>query len=409
MSNVSWINSGKRFTRFEGDTKIVPVVPKGIYEIDFNPMQGWSLERVQDEFTFNFKLYDISNELVDYFLDTYRVTNGNIGFLLNGYRGTGKSVMAKVICNKLDLPVVLVKSFGDNNMDLISYLSSFNFDCVFFFDEFEKQFSEKDHSILQIMDGVFNSEFRRIFLLTTNTTTINENLLSRPSRIRYVKDFTNLDHNVIKSYIKDNLDEQSKAEELFNYIDSLTIATIDIVKSIVEECNIHGVTKFLKFKNIFNVKTQNYMYSATSAEYVQHRFPQGVTVDKILDEIKRYNDLDGQRSIQDKIQAAELAGNDDLVDKLEEEYNKKYNYDAYLNSCYSLYTPVKWDKLQPGDCIALQERHMNSDYGNTVIRVDIEHKLILTKDYEGDLVAFLIKNPNASPSLFTQSSTSLLL
>ena len=45
-----------------------------------------------------------------------------------------KSVTAKVLANKFNLPVVVVKYFGDNNQQLIEFLSSFNFDCVFFFD-----------------------------------------------------------------------------------------------------------------------------------------------------------------------------------------------------------------------------------------------------------------------------------
>ena len=96
---------------------------------------------------------------------------------------------AKILANKFNLPVIVVKSFGENNTQLIEFLASFNFDCVFFFDEFEKNFSDKDSSILQIMDGVYTSEYRRIFLLTTNETNINDNLISRPSRLRYIRRF----------------------------------------------------------------------------------------------------------------------------------------------------------------------------------------------------------------------------
>ena len=61
-----------------------------------------------------------------------------------------------------------------------------NFDCIFFFDEYEKEFRE---SVLSFMDGVRNSQYRKIFLLTTNELEINNNLLGRPSRIRYVRSF----------------------------------------------------------------------------------------------------------------------------------------------------------------------------------------------------------------------------
>lgn len=55
------------------------------------------------------------------------------------------------------------------------------------------------------MDGVFNSPYRRVFLLTTNNLYVNENLIGRPSRIRYKKTFGNLQPEVVQEYLDDNL------------------------------------------------------------------------------------------------------------------------------------------------------------------------------------------------------------
>ena len=44
-----------------------------------------------------------------------------------------------------------------------------DFECIFFFDEYEKEF-EDSSDVLSFMDGVHNSETRKIFLLTTNNT-----------------------------------------------------------------------------------------------------------------------------------------------------------------------------------------------------------------------------------------------
>ena len=50
-----------------------------------------------------------------------------------------KTVVAKELCNRLQLPVILVQSMGsDTNDKLIKYLSTaIDFDCIFFFDEYE--------------------------------------------------------------------------------------------------------------------------------------------------------------------------------------------------------------------------------------------------------------------------------
>ena len=67
------------------------------------------------------------------------------------------------------------------------------------------------------MDGVFSSNCRRVFLLTTNNLHINENLLSRPSRIRYIREFGNLEEHVVRAYLKDNLKDQESTEDVIAY------------------------------------------------------------------------------------------------------------------------------------------------------------------------------------------------
>ena len=104
-----------------------------------------------------------------------------------------KTVTAKELCNHLQLPVILVQSMGDDTNDkLIKYLSTaIDFDCIFFFDEYEKEFKDSS-DVLSFMDGTYNSIYRKIFLLTTNKLNVDSNLLGRPSRIRYKKSFGNL-------------------------------------------------------------------------------------------------------------------------------------------------------------------------------------------------------------------------
>ena len=68
--------------------------------------------------------------------------------------------------------------------------------------------------------------------------TINENMVGRPSRIRYVKEFGNLDLKVVNEYLDDALQVPEARQDL---LDSLTISTIDILKTIVNEVNIHGI------------------------------------------------------------------------------------------------------------------------------------------------------------------------
>lgn len=70
---------------------------------------------------------------------------------------------------------------------------------------------------------------------------IIQEMVGRPSRIRYVKEFGNLDLKVVNEYLDDALQVPEARQDLLDFIDSLTISTIDILKTIVNEVNIHGI------------------------------------------------------------------------------------------------------------------------------------------------------------------------
>lgn len=194
-----------------------------------------------------------------------------------------KTVTAKLIANRLGLPVIICDKPYPG---LTNFLTNIEQDCVFFFDEFEKTFRVNDggnqknndedragEDLLSIMDGVFNTDNCHIFLLTTNELRINDNLLSRPSRIRYLKSYgTVMDRKILEEFIDDNLQYPEFRNEILNFVDSLTMATIDIVKTIVDEVNIHHC-HIDEFKNFFNVKEACYRYFIREKCYYNEEAP----------------------------------------------------------------------------------------------------------------------------------------
>ena len=243
----------------------------GVYrEIVVPPTGDILLERIADKFDFNFKLYGLDEKLVSHVIDTYNKQEAkhNLGVLLNGAKGTGKTVTAKYLCNRLGLPVIIVDTPSPM---LTKFISEVNHDCVFLFDEFEKNFrfecGDNDNAgedLLSVMDGVYNKDCCHVFILTTNELRINDNLISRPSRIRYLKSFGEvIDKRVLEEYIDDNLTRPEYKEEILEFIDSLTMATIDIVKTIVDEVNLHNC-HVDDFKDFFNVKEAKFSYYSYS-------------------------------------------------------------------------------------------------------------------------------------------------
>lgn len=380
-----WMITGSTYSQVDPGFKIEPTLSTGVYNLELT-MFGWKLFKFADNFVFPYKLYNLENNFIDHVIKTYDNTIGNLGILLNGTKGTGKTVTAKVLANKLNLPVIVLKNMGDNNQSMIEYLSTLNCNCVLFMDEFEKDFNEEDSTILKIMDGVYNSNHRKIFLLTTNNMHINENLVGRPSRIRYVKHFGNLSMDTVNEYLDDALECTEAREEILEFIDSLTISTIDILKTIVNEVNIHGMEGLRRAKNYFNVQTNEYHYSCLRGhcgdnEYGQN--PEKYSIDSFVTAVERYMNPIPKPIVNDEDNCTpeERA-------KLNEYYAYRQHNFHYFNYEY-VFSNVKFSALKPGDSF--------NEEG--VIAVDTKKNVIITKDYD-NFKYYYIKDPNSKPSLY---------
>ena len=261
MGKQIWLQDGNTFSQGSSTTVSHPEgLPKGIYEVKLS-MAGFYLSKIAESFTFDYKLYGLNQKFIDYVLKTYKNTTGNLGVLLDGIKGTGKTVVAKELCNRLQLPVILVQSMGnDTNDKLIKYLSTaIDFDCIFFFDEYEKEFKDSS-DVLSFMDGTYNSIYRKVFLLTTNELNVDPNLLGRPSRIRYKKSFGNLSEEVTREILNDILEDKTAIEKVIELTHSMNIITIDLIKAIATEINIHGTEALPDIKETFNIEFSKFSY-----------------------------------------------------------------------------------------------------------------------------------------------------
>ena len=240
-----WILENGVFYPIPGDTTLHISPGVGVFQIYENRSMNGSrlgLVHVADSFQFNFKIYDLGLDDVMKKIDTTWNSDSfvegqkNLGVIFNGLKGTGKTIAAKVLSNKMGIAVVIVDAPYPG---LQNFIQSRAFECVVLIVEAEKTFKEDGEVLLKMIDGVYN-EKRKLYLLTTNNLYIDSNLLGRPGRIRYIKQFGNLTTNAVNEYIKDNLKNMSKRDVVLKTVDTLEISTIDILKAIVDEVNIHG-------------------------------------------------------------------------------------------------------------------------------------------------------------------------
>ena len=246
MKNT-WVQGGNTFSLREVSSQ-VEKLPIAVYKIEEDPFENIFLTQMYEKFSFPYKIYGKDDVFVKRVEKTWNATTGNLGVLLNGIRGTGKTVTAQQICNLMNMPVLILPR---KYKHMLNFLNEIQQDFILFIDEYEKIFDRNDPTMLTIMDGVMKTTNRILFLLTTNSTNIEANLLQRPSRIRYVKEYTDLDLSVITEIVDDMLVHTELKQATIKMIGHLPMITIDLVKAVIEEVNIHNEDPEV-FKSFFN-------------------------------------------------------------------------------------------------------------------------------------------------------------
>ena len=312
-----WINEAGTFYPVNGDTRLLASPGDGVFVVveSATPMmKRIGLNRIGDRFDFDFKLYELGTDPIIRLVKktwesrTFVEGNKNLGVIFNGIKGTGKTLSAKLLCNAIGLPVVIVQNSSDG---LLPFLQSLNFECVVFIDEAEKTFKkgEDDDILLRLIDGVYNA-CRRLYVLTTNQLTLNDNLLGRPGRIRYRFEFSNLLPQAIEEYLDDNLrpDLSGQREKILEQIDLLEISTIDILKALVDEVNIHGalpetpclnipVAKFAyEILEFYHLET--YESKGEVLSFVREKMAEGGFT-SLLEWMNKWESADGKKDAED--------------------------------------------------------------------------------------------------------------
>ena len=242
-------------------------LPVGVFQLNFDPRKGYFLVRTADNFTVDAEPEAVDTKFVERVLKMYASEpNKNLGILMSGLKGTGKTVTAKLLCNTLNLPVICIgqsfNSIEDNGHSLASYISSISQEIVVLVDEYEKIFSEENTTMLKLLDAAYTTCCKRLYILTSNSLAVNANVLGRPSRIRYIKTFGNLDETTVRHLLQKflNVEQLVYLDEIVNYIKLLNPITVDIVKALSKEINMFGFD-YDWLSSVFNTQNLTYVWS----------------------------------------------------------------------------------------------------------------------------------------------------
>ena len=241
-------------------------LPTGNYLLKFDPNSGFYLERKPD-FHIPSKLYgDMS--IVYRWKAAFEQTPKNLGILLTGYKGTGKTLTAEYLCHVMKVPVIFISSpYSGPEFE--------NFMCnpalsgsIVFIDEYEKYYNhdhDNSEALLGLMDGVFNTHL--LFLLTVNSYyEVSDKLKNRLSRVKYAKSYESLDESVVEDIIEDLLINKDFKKDLKETLDVVTKLSMDILISLIKDVNFFNEAPSICVKHLNIVPEERY-YDITMVRF----------------------------------------------------------------------------------------------------------------------------------------------
>lgn len=240
------INTGNVYRVFDDSLKTYDRFPAQSYIVRFDQMQGFYLEKYTDLEVKEERVYGVHEEKVKKVFDAFQSFERNLGVILSGAKGIGKSLFARMLSIKAvknGYPLIVVDRFIPG---IASYLESIEQEVVVLFDEFDKTFGEvkisenqatPQSSLLSLFDGV--SGGKKLFIVTCNELRhLNDFLINRPGRFHYHFRFSYPTSSEIREYLSDKLSEEyyGEIESVVSFAQKVDL-NYDCLRAIAFELN----------------------------------------------------------------------------------------------------------------------------------------------------------------------------
>jgi len=212
-------------------------LPPNTYTVKAS-QKGFYIEPIEN-FSISGKIYGKISKQADRILNTFYDRPFTTGALFSGEKGSGKTMLAKLISQKAlnqGISTIVVNS-PFRGEDFNTLIQSIDEPAIVIFDEFEKVYTmEEQEEVLTLLDGVYPT--KKLFILTCNDKyRINNHMNNRPGRIFYSLDYKGLDVDFIREYCNDNLKNKLYVDQVCRLSSVFDSFNFDMLKALIEEMN----------------------------------------------------------------------------------------------------------------------------------------------------------------------------
>lgn len=255
-------------------------LPAGFYRLCFDKLQGYFLQ-IAAPLTLIPKAYGNAYKHQDRIMTTFNERKDiPTTIVLEGYKGTGKTLLAKKLCVDFvnNGGVCILQSDAYTGDGYKGFLQKISQQKIVFIDEFDKVYNETPlvNDMLTLLDGMY--PMHTLFIMTMNADSRGsryEYFHNRPGRVYYNLKFGSITESAIREYAADNLINKPRVEEMIEYIgrfsmfnmDMLTVLTNEVNKSEGTDISIREMGEFLNIKPTISYDEVRLEYKALYKGY----------------------------------------------------------------------------------------------------------------------------------------------
>lgn len=243
-------------------------LPARAYIVRFAKMTGFYLDEYPNIQVKEDKIYGGLTKKVHKVLRSYERFDRNLGVILSGNKGIGKSMFARLLSEmavRNGIPVIVVDQYIPG---IASYIEAIDQNVMVLFDEFDKTVGDvkpaegevdPQAALLGLFDGV--AQGKKLFVITCNDIRkLNDFFINRPGRFHYHFRFDYPSAEEIRTYLHDKLDtaHHSEIEQIIAFSRKVNL-NYDCLRAIAFEINNgEGFSDAVGDLNIINLSQERY-------------------------------------------------------------------------------------------------------------------------------------------------------